>query len=83
MCEKENEIKFHYAQDSACLAMIVYDNRLIYNSIKVLCNVDMIHAATGCYGSAGKHLHNDLAKKSGKTHVMPVVPVAMPLEMHP
>ena len=38
--------------------------------------------SSGCYSSAGKHLQNDFAKKSGKAHVIPVVPVATPLENH-
>ena len=31
------------------------------------------------YSSSGKHLHNNLAKKSGKALVVPIIPVAMPL----
>ena len=43
----------------------------------VLCNGVIIHVATGCHGFAGKYLQNDLAKKSGKDHVVPVILVAM------
>ena len=36
-------------------------------------------ACASCYGSAGKHLHNYLARKSGKAYVVPVVLVTLPL----
>ena len=39
----------------------------------------MILVTIGYYGSAGKHLQNNLAKESGKAHVVPVVLVVMPL----
>ena len=40
----------------------------------------MIPVALGCYGPAGKHLQNDLAKKGGKAHVVPVILGAMTLQ---
>ena len=40
----------------------------------------MIPEAIGCYGPASKHLQNDLAKKGGKAHVIPVILVATPLQ---
>ena len=48
----------------------------------MLCNGDIneYDTCTGCYGSAGKHLHNNLENKSGKAYVVIVVPVAMPLK---
>ena len=66
MCENENETKFHYVQNSGCLAAIVYDNRPInymYNSKTVLCNGDTIHVriATALLVNL-KFMHNDLAK---------------------
>ena len=73
MRENENEIKFHYTQNSGCLATIVY------NSMTVLCAGNSYNTCTGSYNSTGKHLHNGLAKKNGKAHGMPVVLVATPL----
>ena len=74
--EKEDEINLGYMQNSGCLALIVYNDKLIYvaKSKTVLCNGDAIQVTV----ATGKHLQNDLAKKSGKTHVMLVLPVAMP-----
>ena len=77
MHEKENEIKFYYVQNSRCLATIIYDDRSMY--IKTVWQYD---TSISCYRTAGKHLQNDLAKKSGKAYVVPVVPVATPLENH-
>ena len=71
ICEKENVIKFCYVLNYRCLAMIIYDDRTIYKS-RIVWRYD---TSTGRYSSAGKHLQNDLAKKSGKAHVMPVLPV--------
>ena len=48
----------------------------------MLCNGDIngYDTCTGCYGSAGTRLHNNLEKKCGKAYVVIVVPVAMPLK---
>ena len=40
--ENENEVQFHYMQNSRCLATIIYDNRPIHNSRTVLCNGNII-----------------------------------------
>ena len=47
----------------------------------VLCNGDIYgyNTCTGFYGSAGKHLYNDVTKKSGKAHIMPIISVTTPL----
>ena len=67
VCENENEIKFHYVQNSACLVTIIYDNRPIYNSRASLCNGGTIHVPVST------------ALLSGKAHVVPVVPITTPM----
>ena len=51
MCEKENKIKFHYAQNHRCLATIVYDDRLIIYATAEQCfvmaiSIDTIYVAS-------------------------------------
>ena len=57
-----------------------YNDRSMYTSIKVWWYDTCSWLLTGCYSFAGKHLQNNLAKKIGKAHAMPVVQVAMPLQ---
>ena len=76
----ENEIKFQCTQNLRCLATTIYDDRPIYKSRTVLFNDNTIHVPVATALLVAKHSHNDLAKKSDKAHIMPVVPVATPLK---
>lgn len=48
VCEKDNEIKFHYAQNPGFLAMIIYNDRPMCNSRTVLCD-GLIYGYNTCY----------------------------------
>ena len=45
MCDKENEIKFHYVQNSACLATIVYDDITTGQGFVMAISMDVRHAS--------------------------------------
>ena len=76
----ENEIKFQCTQNLRCLATTIYDDRPIYKNRTVLFNNNTIHVPVATALLVAKHSHNNLAKKSDKAHIMPVVPVATPLK---
>ena len=44
VCKKENEIKFHYVQNSACLATIVYDDVTTEQCFVMVICMDVRHA---------------------------------------
>ena len=52
VCEKENEIKFHYMKNSGCSATILFDDtqigQYVANRRKLLCN-GHIYGYNTCY----------------------------------